>query len=97
VYDADVLEIIRPCCGQGGLAGFRREVLHFAGVRDPLAGKFDDPETLRENLVQEAWRFIEGTENHKSTLSHAPKYMQALVNWLSGRKDQYILLSQVCS
>jgi hypothetical protein len=96
VYDADVLEIMRPCCGNGGLPGFRREVLHFAGPRDPLAGRLNDPDTIRENLVQEAWRFIKDTEDIKFTLMQSPKFMPALLNRLSERKDQYTLLSQVC-
>ena len=47
VYDADVLEIMRPCCGNGGLAGFRREELHFGGRRDPQAGLLDNPSRIK--------------------------------------------------
>jgi hypothetical protein len=97
VYDSDVLEIMRPCCGNGGLAGFRREVLYFAGPRDPLADRLNNPETIRETLVQEAWRFIADTENLKFTLMQAPKLIPALLNRLSENKDQYPSLSQLCS
>ena len=78
------------------MAGFRREELHFAGARDPLAGVLDDPAGIRENLVQEAWRFIEDTENVKFSLMQATKFMQALLSRLSERKEEYPLLAQVC-
>ena len=43
VFDADVLEIMRPGCGHGGLTGFHRSNLHFMGSKDTWAGKCSDP------------------------------------------------------
>jgi hypothetical protein len=36
VHDADVLEIMRPCCGHGGRNGFKAKALRFLSNRDEL-------------------------------------------------------------
>lgn len=94
IHDADVLEIMRPCCGHGGLDGFRRDVLHFSGPRDP-DGNFEDNALLREQLILEAWSFIQETENLKDHFSSSTTYMDDLLNCLRQQKKKYPCLSCV--
>lgn len=58
VTDADVLEIMRPVCGHGGANGFDPKYLHF--LNDNLNFK-----KIRKNLIDDAWKLIEYTENNK--------------------------------
>jgi hypothetical protein len=95
-HDADVLEIMRPVCGHGGWNGFRKDVLRFAGHRDPLCRKFQSAGRLRDRLILEAWKFIEGTENEKASFSQAHGYMEALLTYLSQRRSTFELLLVVC-
>lgn len=93
VQDADVLEIMRPCCGHGGLAGFRREFLHFGGRDDRLARDLSDIGETREALVQEAWRWIQATEMLKAFLADSPTYMRDLLKHLGRERHKFPLLS----
>lgn len=95
VQDADVLEIMRPCCGHGGLAGFRREFLHFGGPDDLLAHAVPDISAQRESLVQEAWRWIQSTEALKALLSDSPAYMRDVLKHLERQRLQFPLLSDL--
>lgn len=95
VYDADVIEIMRPCCGHGGIEGFKREFLRFLGSRDVLARDLPDARRLRETFVQEAWRWINETERFKLRLFKSPNYMQSLLETLEGERQQYPLLSSL--
>jgi hypothetical protein len=52
VYDADVLEIMRPVCGHGGRLGFREKYLRFS-------------ESTRTYLIEDAWKLIEYSEENK--------------------------------
>ena len=93
VHDADVLEIMRPCCGHGGFNGFRQRVLRFAGERDPLSAQLDDPDGLRQTLISEAWNWISATEEIKHQFSGSSKYLDDLLNYLMQNADRYPFLS----
>ena len=95
VQDADVLEIMRPCCGHGGLAGFRREFLHFGGPDDSPALEVPGIAEQRETLVQEAWRWIQSTEPLKFVLTNSPAYMRDLLKHLERERSQFRLLSDL--
>jgi hypothetical protein len=86
VYDADVLEIMRPCCGHGGIGSFRREFLHFCGANDQLASRIPDAVKVREDLIQESWRWITETESLKSNLFLSPTYLTHLLDRLDARR-----------
>ena len=62
VHDADVLEIMRPCCGHGGRMGFKMKKLRYARRGDPYFLTDGGQEKLRLELVDQAWRFILQTE-----------------------------------
>lgn len=93
VQDADVLEIMRPCCGHGGLAGFRREFLHFGGPDDLLGREVSVIAAQREALIQEAWRWIQSTEPLKFFLTDSPVYMRDLLKHLERQRLNFPLLS----
>jgi hypothetical protein len=95
VQDADVLEIMRPCCGHGGFVGFRREFLHFGGPVDLLACEVPGIAAQREALVQEAWRWIESTEPLKFLLTDSPAYMRDLLKHLERERSEFPLLSDL--
>ena len=95
VQDADVLEIMRPCCGHGGLAGFRREFLHFGGRDDLLAREVPGIAAQREALIQEAWRWIQSTEPLKVFLTDSPAYMRDLLKHLERQRLKFPLLSEL--
>lgn len=97
VYDADVLEIMRPCCGRGGLGGFKRKFLHFAGDDDQIARAADDAKDMREALIQEVWRWIIATEPMKIKLFHSPTYLMDLLEKLESEKQEFLLLSCILS
>jgi hypothetical protein len=95
VQDADVLEIMRPCCGHGGLAGFRRQFLHFGGPDDVLAREVPDIAVQREALIQEAWRWIQSTEPLKAFLADSPTHMRDLLKHLERQRSKFPLLSDL--
>ena len=95
VQDADVLEIMRPCCGHGGLAGFRREFLHFGGPDDTLAREIPGIAEQREALIQETWRWMQSTEPLKFFLTDSPAYMRDLLQHLERQRSQFPLLSDL--
>ncbi len=82
MHDADVLEIMRPCAGHGGISGFQRRHLSFAGERDPYSALFPEPITTREKLINEAWIFIEKTERIKSDLVKSNQYLEDVISIL---------------
>jgi ADP-ribosyl-[dinitrogen reductase] hydrolase len=75
VHDADVLEIMRPCCGHGGRDGFREVALIFLGDRDPVARDAD----ARAQLIDEAWTFIVASEERKDSFAGSPTYLASLL------------------
>jgi hypothetical protein len=95
VQDADVLEIMRPCCGHGGLTGFRREFLHFGGPDDLLAREVPGIAEQREALVQEAWRWIHSTEPLKAFLADSPVHMRDLLKHLERQRSKFPLLADL--
>lgn len=95
VHDADVLEIMRPCCGRGGLAGFRREFLHFAGPHDPALAALPDAARVREELIQEAWRWIQETERIKLRFYNSATFLEDLLDWLARERASYPMLSSL--
>jgi hypothetical protein len=95
VQDADVLEIMRPCCGHGGLAGFRREFLSFGGPNDFMTREVPGIAAQREALVQEAWRWIQSTEPLKAFLTDSPAYMRDLLKHLEKQRLKFPLLSEL--
>jgi hypothetical protein len=95
VQDADVLEIMRPCCGHGGLAGFRREFLHFGGPNDLLGHEVPDIAAQREALIQEAWRWIQATEALKFSLLNSRAYMRDLLKHLEKQRLKFPFLSDL--
>jgi hypothetical protein len=95
VQDADVLEIMRPCCGHGGLAGFRRQFLHFGGPDDVPAREVPDIAAQREALIQEAWRWIQSTEPLKAFLADSPTHMRDLLKHLERQRSKFPLLSDL--
>ena len=95
VQDADVLEIMRPCCGHGGLAGFRREFLHFGGPADLLLRAVPGIGSQREAFIQEAWRWIQSTEALKFCFINSPAYMRDLLKHLAKQRLKFPLLSDL--
>lgn len=58
VYDVDVLEIMRPCCGHGERENFRfNELLSFDDIK------------FRDDLVEDAWKLIEYTAENRHLFS----------------------------
>lgn len=93
VYDADVLEIMRPCCGHGGLKGFRRECLHFAGPRDVLVSDVPGSAELREAFISESWRWIAQTEKLKPRLLRSRTYFLDLLDFLDNSRRKFPLIA----
>lgn len=95
VHDADVLEIMRPSCGHGGIGGFRANALGFLGERDPLVGLFPDAAEIRSQMISEAWQWILQTEDMKLNLAYTQDYLNQLLILLTGSVNNYPLLSQL--
>lgn len=64
VYDSDVLDIMRPCCGHGEIENFRRSELRFLGTKDNFSNSYLYDE-IREELILDAWKLIEYTEDNE--------------------------------
>jgi len=93
VQDADVLEIMRPCCGHGGLAGFKRKYLRFCGSADELAANLPAASEVREALILEAWKWIRETEEFKLRMITSPAYFISLLDKLDHDRRRFPLLS----
>ena len=91
VHDADVLDIMRPCCGHGGKPGFRENALRFLGERD-------DPESrnpvTRTKVIDEAWELIRVSEERKPELWASQMYFADLLKILNGLQHRCPLLSE---
>lgn len=67
VTDADVLEIMRPCCSRGGILGFNEKKLGFLSDDDMfIKNDVIAYRALRLKLIMLAWKFITNTEKMKS-------------------------------
>ncbi len=65
--DADVLEIMRPNCGHGGINGFRPEHLIFLSDSDTMLTNSDLFYKLdRIRFIEEAWQLVLFSETDKS-------------------------------
>lgn len=95
MHDADVLEIMRPCAGHGGLAGFQRKYLHFANQTDPFYALFADPLELRELLIHEAWSFILKTEEMKILLQDSNHYLLDVLSILEQSPGEFRFLNRL--
>lgn len=95
VHDADVLEIMRPCCGHGGINGFRRDVLYFAGERDRHLNHLPGVADLRERLIREAWEWISESERFKLKLFKSSTFFADLLQKLGEERVKYPILSSV--
>ena len=92
VHDADVLEIMRPCCGHGGRSGFSARYLRFQGERDEPTVR--DPD-LRAALIEEAWTFIQVSEERKWEWADSARYLQDVLGVLAGMAAACPLLNQI--
>jgi len=95
MHDADVLEIMRPCCGHGGIDGFRQKMFRFAGDRDPLMNLFEDPSALRKQFIQQAWELIQITEEIKPQLVNSKQYLMDVLGILERNLSLCSLFSNV--
>lgn len=90
MHDADVLDIMRPCCGHGGRTGFRSQALRFLGPRD---GSGMTNPTVRDALIEEAWCLIRATEAKKSGLRRSTEYMRDVLSILGKTRRMCPLLA----
>lgn len=91
VHDADVLDIMRPSCGHGGRSGFREQALRFLGQRDEPAAR---NASVRRALVDEAWEFIQVSEQWEAKLRASDDYMEDVLQVLRGMSDACRLLAE---
>ncbi len=92
VHDADVLDIMRPVCGHGGREGFRKSALRFLSRE-----RTGDPErisAIRDTLIEEAWHFIQVTEDLKFTIFESADYMNDVADVMRRDRSQYPLLTE---
>ncbi len=93
VHDADVLDIMRPCCGHGGRTGFKEKVLRFLGSRD-YDTKIDYNLYIRNQLIEECWIFINRTEEEKMNLNKSSDYIGDVIDILETTREECPLLSK---
>lgn len=67
VYDADVIEIMRPCCGHGGLYGFNENYLNFLKNDKKYAD-------IRRTFITDSWKLIVYTEDIKDNFTNNHLY-----------------------
>jgi len=95
VHDADVLEIMRPTCGHGGIDGFRRNALRFLGHKDGVVRYDPNNEHVRELLISEAWKLIVMAENKKSRLTNNSDYFNNILEIIGNNRDDFSMLSDI--
>lgn len=88
VHDADVLDIMRPCCGHGGREGFWEGKLCFLGPRDAVPDA-----ATRSRLIEEAWALIRATEQRKRDLRDSADYLAAVIAILSAHRKNWPMLA----
>lgn len=85
VIDSDVLDIMRPC-GHGGREGFNPNFLSF--LKDSIF--FED---VRDNLIEDAWKLIEYTEDNKHLFdSKTNNHLYLMMDMIENNKGDYELL-----
>jgi len=86
VHDADVLEIMRPCCGHGGIGGFQHHALRFLSRKDDFIDYDKNPahfDGIRQKLINEAWELIYYTEQQKHNFkenNHIESFLEIIQN-----------------
>jgi hypothetical protein len=104
VQDADVLEIMRPCCYHGGRDGFMPDRLKFltstwskkpANVRyleDHVKRVID----VRNNLIEDSWKFIKYTEDNKQLFNNNENnHLYTMIDILEKNRNDYSVLNQL--
>jgi len=84
VYDADVLEIMRPCCGHGERDGFRSNFLNFL---NSFSG--EGLHNVRLSLIEDAWKLIEYSEDNKHLFSN--NHLIRLIDFI--KKGDFVVLN----
>lgn len=95
VHDADVLEIMRPTCGHGGIDGFRRGSFRFLGYKDGVVRYDSNNEHVREVMIKEAWKLIVMSENNKSRLTSNLDYFKNIIGIIENNRDDFSMLSEI--
>ncbi len=80
VYDADVLEVMRPCCGHNGIYGFDKKYLLLLETLNNFYSTF----------INEWWSFILFTESMKDNLS-IPNILERLVEIINSNEGKFSL------
>ena len=91
MHDADVLEIMRPCCGHGGRDGFRKKALRFLGERDQKEWRNAE---VRNALIEDAWFLIFETEKIKESIRDVEDYMGELLGFITRNERKLSFLSK---
>ena len=95
VHDADVLEIMRPCCGHGSINGFQPHALRFLSDRDDLINPDVDSEyyeRIRKQLINEAWALISYTEQYKTNYIIG-NHIESFLDIIKTEQEKYQLLN----
>jgi len=95
VQDADVLEIMRPCCGHVGLTGFRREFLSFGGPNDFTAREVLGIAAATGGSRSGGLAMDSTDRTAKSFLTDSPAYMRDLLKHLEKQRLKFPLLSEL--
>ncbi len=78
VFNSDVLEIMRPCTGRGGINGF---------IKEKLIG-YDSMKSFYDELIPEWWAFITITEPLKKILCN-DDCLEELIKIIESRKEEF--------
>jgi len=89
---ADCTDIMRPCTGRGGKAGFDSRFLLFLRDADPTTKDF----AFRQKLIEEAWEFISITEKIKlSQFKENNGFMNKLLKIIELNPEKFEILSSI--
>jgi len=98
VQDADVLEIMRVICDHGGRDGFLPDRLRFLSSKDVYIPKHkvEQFSKFRNDLIEDAWKFIEHTENNRHLFSTKNNdHLQLMIEMLDKKKNEYSVLKKL--
>jgi len=82
VTDADVIEIMRPICGHGGILGFNSKYLSFL---------IDDTQ-VRNDLIFDAWKLIKYSEDNQHLFTDN-NHLYKLLEILNDNKSNFKILT----
>lgn len=89
---ADCLDIMRPCTENGGREGFNPKYLTFLKNSETESDEFQ----FRERLIEEAWLFIQLTEDQKMTeFNENEGFMEKLFLVIKEHQDKLPILSSI--